>query len=507
MAPTTRKLVIVLLPTAFFLLRNLCVLPLLSELESHPGAAVEKKTMDLLDTTILGSPESTTIVFDDCRCELLSIDCLDAIQCLPNGDASLKRIQEGTIKRRVLRRNAIYWDADIEDGYTWAPIGKAMQSISIKLWREWMRSNHLPSGLVSREEAFVNGTLYPYCVRRKLMGRACFFSEFDAEEQFGDLEREALDRYGRGKPTERISAEQELGLLRDSPYDASPYSYLLHFAHVSRISLNIRPFLIDIYDERVRSIPGNVGNMSNVLRVALHIRRGDACGYSVNGYTKEASSLYAAAQVGTTRLCYDTTVYTTALRRVMSRAGDRHVVVYISTDDLTSLLDEIKEIDQTLYHAVTWKFVNHSRELFNYYSNLKPGQHYIEWAPNKADLGEAALVDIWHLSHGQIFIGHLGSRFGKLSWWQAMARHNSFAPFYTVDGHSVCCDIDEACGSMIAAIVSMENCLSFDREHSNFKQDQEKYWTEGSTVRFQAALAEIDHRSSRRQNSSMHRSH
>jgi hypothetical protein len=507
MAPTTRKLVYVLLPTIFFLLRNLCVLPQLSEPDSRPLAAAEKKTMNLIDTSILGSPESTTVVFDDCQCELVSINCLDAIQCLPSRDLGLKRIQEGTIKRRALRRNAIYWDADIADDYTWAPIGKAMQSISIQLWREWMKSNHLPSGLVSRNESFVNETWYPYCVRRNLMGRACFFSEFDAEEQFGDLEREALDRYGRGSPAERISAEQELRLLRDSPYDASPFSYLLHFAHVSRISLNIRRFLIDIYDERVRSIPGNVGDVSNALRVALHIRRGDSCGYSEDGYSKEASSLYAAAQVGTTRLCYDTTVYMTALRRVMSRATGRHVVVYISTDDLTSLLDEIKEIDRTLYDAVTWKYVDHSRDLFNYSSNLEPGQHYIEWAPNKAELGEAAVVDIWHLSHGQIFIGHLGSRFGKLSWWQAIARHNSFIPFYTVDGHSVCCDIDEACGSNIAAIVSMENCLSFDREHSKFRQDAEKYWTEGSTVRFQAALAELDHRLSRRQNSSMHRSH
>jgi hypothetical protein len=112
-----------------------------------------------------------------------------------------------------------------------------------------------------------------------------------------------------------------------------------------------------------------------------------------------------------------------------------------------------------------------------------------------AELGEAAMIDMWHLSHGQVFIGHLGSRFGKLSWWQAIARQNSFVPYFTVDGHSVCCDIDEACGNVSAAVISMENCLTFLRETSPVVQDPDTYWTEGATVRFHAAQIEIQHRS------------
>ena len=33
-------------------------------------------------------------------------------------------------------------------------------------------------------------------------------------------------------------------------------------------------------------------------------------------------------------------------------------------------------------------------------------------------------------------VGHLGSRFGKVSWLLATARRNDFVPFFSVDGHS-----------------------------------------------------------------------
>jgi hypothetical protein len=108
-------------------------------------------------------------------------------------------------------------------------------------------------------------------------------------------------------------------------------------------------------------------------------------------------------------------------------------------------------------------------------------------------LGETAVADIWHLSHGQVFIGHLGSRFGKVGWRQATARHNTFVPFYTVDGHSICCDIDENCGAMAPYVVSMENCIAiyyakskFNTEHFN----ESEYWEKGATFRPLAAEEE-----------------
>jgi hypothetical protein len=98
-----------------------------------------------------------------------------------------------------------------------------------------------------------------------------------------------------------------------------------------------------------------------------------------------------------------------------------------------------------------------------------------------------------HLSFGQVFIGHLGSRFGKLGWLQATARYNSFIPFYTVDGHSVCCDIDEACGLNAKFIVSMENCLATFWPETRYSEnlDQEEYFVSGAYFRREAAKDEI----------------
>jgi hypothetical protein len=35
---------------------------------------------------------------------------------------------------------------------------------------------------------------------------------------------------------------------------------------------------------------------------------------------------------------------------------------------------------------------------------------------SQATLGETAVADMRHLSHGEVFVGHLGSLFGKVSW-------------------------------------------------------------------------------------------
>jgi hypothetical protein len=55
----------------------------------------------------------------------------------------------------------------------------------------------------------------------------------------------------------------------------------------------------------------------------------------------------------------------------------------------------------------------------------------------------------------------------------------------------MCCDIDEACGNVSAAILSMENCLTFARDDNpNYEHDRADYWKNGATVRFQAAADE-----------------
>ena len=83
------------------------------------------------------------------------------------------------------------------------------------------------------------------------------------------------------------------------------------------------------------------------------------------------------------------------------------------------------EVDQ-------WNYLNYSRSHFQYEAES------IEAVENKNQhiLGETAVADLWLLSHGHAFIGHLGSRFGKAAWLLATSRHNTFVPFFTVDGHS-----------------------------------------------------------------------
>jgi hypothetical protein len=87
-----------------------------------------------------------------------------------------------------------------------------------------------------------------------------------------------------------------------------------------------------------------------------------------------------------------------------------------------------------------------------------------------------------------------------VSWLQSTARHNSFVPFLTVDGHSVCCEIDESCGTMAKFIPSMENCLAifwpYSKYHVNANEDE--YWKKGSTIRMESAHAERQYRRDKR---------
>lgn len=446
-------------------------------------------------TGFLGSPISTLISFENCECDLIAIDCLKAIECIPDMDKQAKYMHSGIVQRRAIKDMATNWEAPLEDPYDWAPLGKTLQSLSIKVWREWLMNNELPNGMFSRQEEFVNASAYVFCEENGLEGKPCYFDKFGEPEQYGKLEEEAVKKYhGSGSRSELKKVRKELQLMRDNPYEMSPYTYLVGFAQLSRITFHLRRHMIDIYEQRVRKIEATITSSSTmndkILRVSLHVRRGDACGHSLRRFAKVASPLDSPAQLSGVRKCYKTSVYMNALKRVQERVPNHRLVVYVATDHMLSLLDEIKENHRDVYDSMSWKYVDYPRQMFNYSLGLQAGANFIEWAPNKASLGETAMVDVWHLSHGQVFVGHLGSRFGKLSWWQATARHNNFIPFFTVDGHSVCCDIDEACGSVSPAILSMENCLTFSRDDSRYENDNDEYWKLGARVRFKAAADE-----------------
>jgi len=86
-----------------------------------------------------------------------------------------------------------------------------------------------------------------------------------------------------------------------------------------------------------------------------------------------------------------------------------------------------------------------------------------------------------------LYIIPIGSRFGKFGWLLATAKYNTFVPFFTVDGRSYCCEIDENCAEAAIHISSMEHCLTFAHEIvsrvDQIPEDNELYWKIGSTVR------------------------
>jgi len=133
--------------------------------------------------------------------------------------------------------------------------------------------------------------------------------------------------------------------------------------------------------------------------------------------------------------------------------------------------------DDNFYGVEKWHFLNYTRDHFNYTADSIEAE---ENEANQPFLGETAVADLWLLSHGHAFVGHMGSRFGKVAWMLATARRNNFVPFFSVDGHSFCCEIDEACGK-VKPYITVENCLSFGHEYHGYSHDN--YWDEGSRVR------------------------
>lgn len=112
---------------------------------------------------------------------------------------------------------------------------------------------------------------------------------------------------------------------------------------------------------------------------------------------------------------------------------DQPIHVYLSTDDADDVIKEIQTRHADVYASVNqWSFLNYSRTHFQYKAD------FIEDEENEGRpiLGETAVADLWLLSHGQAFVGHLGSRFGKVGWLLATSRQARFVPYFSVDGHS-----------------------------------------------------------------------
>ncbi|CAK0824909.1 unnamed protein product, partial [Prorocentrum cordatum] len=279
----------------------------------------------------------------------------------------------------------------------------------------------------------------------------------------------------RGNPN--ISADLER-FRKEASCSACVYSfansYLLTLAHIALIQFNRQPSLEESFEQHVSIINPGVGK----LRVSLHIRRADACsGLVRKGYMLHASPINEHAQMTNVRLCYHTQVYVNALRRI-SNLYSRPLSVYIASDDGGSILDEIQQLDFDLYRQASWHHLNFSRAALKYVGTVE-GQN----ASTNGFLGETAAADAWLLSHGDVFVGHLGSRFTKGAYLLATARHNIPIPYISVDGHNYCCQNDEQCSKATEALTGIVDCLTFSPEISGQKNYGD-YWKEGVTVRW-----------------------
>jgi len=474
----------------------------------------------------LSDPNSDSI----CRCDIVSTDCLDTIACMPDLHNPVRRHAMAWIGIEL--RSAIKATSTLRsyiEPNQIQPLGKSLQYQTMQIWEGWRQRNILPKGHNHASGSiFIKPDLYPACLddtrkrsNIKYNGHSCFFEMlgeaedstktiiedegrqwFNAEPESTQQEVRAtlyqfflnhqpkLRKKIRPQPRSRPSESDSFDSNGTPEYDAqlSNFGHLILFSHFCRMLFNRRSFLDDIYQDKLTTVqmPGTKNSTidDDPFIVSVHIRRGDSCGWQ--GFTKhqrkQASPLDSMAQVGGKRLCYRNTVYLGAVRRIRELVPKtRPLHVYLSTDDIGDVMDEI--LTNTLVDDIVvdkFHYLNYSRSHFNYF---KKGTSTIEEKTNSANqpiLGEAAISDLWLLSHGHAFVGHLGSRFGKVSWLLAMARRNTFVPFFSVDGHSLCCEIDESC-AQAKPYISVDNCLTFGHEYSNYRHDN--YWEEGSVAR------------------------
>jgi len=352
------------------------------------------------------------------------------------------------------------------------PLGKCLQQTAIGNWKTWVASNTMHDGYGGHFMG-VNTSWheYSYCHEKGRTGANCLFKKWTGDES------PSMTSSGSGVQITEEEIDQSIADLRRVQHKESfPVDTLMSFAHILRMQFNLQPSITNAISKRAAEINPGKG----VLRVSMHVRRADACDHEHDHksemYSDAPSTLDSGPQVSGSRLCYRTKVYVDKLKQIYD-LYKMPLAVYLATDDSASVIDEIRKRDPALYDMTTFHFSNYSRSDFEY-DGMIEGDH-----DNHGFMTESALVDLWTLSHGQIFLGSLGSRFGKVGYLLATARHNRVIPFVTVDGHSLCCEIDEDCSKATPAIDSMENCLTYAHELSD-REINKDYWTAGSTLRY-----------------------
>ena len=402
--------------------------------------------------------------------------------------------------RRAMKANSKYEPFKFDHKFKVEPLplGKLLQYNTIGSWRSWRTRNVIYEYNRKVKSIFIEPLHYPYChgidngkLHRVIhyQGPSCFYqSPKDPEESAGTIIEDEANRWYRstvknGKDTKKqirkilnefmqkhrplpnepkdhpsFSSDSSDLAAAEFDVDFSALGSLFLFAHMARIKFNRRPFLDKIYREQLTAVvvpksqnvmdEGNNHtdtNSEDPFILSLHMRRGDSCGDpDPQNYESRASSLDSKQQSGGDRKCYQTEVYLRAVARVRQLVPrTRPLHVHLATDDVGNVMDEIftSIYDKEITNKVSanalgvdkWYFLNITRDHFLVKTDTIEAVENLE---NQPKLGETAVTDIWLLSHGHAFVGHLGSRFGKVSWLLATARRNSFIPFFSVDGHS-----------------------------------------------------------------------
>lgn len=450
---------------------------------------------------------------DLCFCEFISVDCLDSMDCLPithmgNGASTLPSSKKAQISAEVVMAMGIYTRQTMKKMSKFQgkaapmfafPVGLSTQAASIQAWQIWTRELRLFERYDDVETLFLNSTQYPqHCGSAStsgspLIGKNCFFAPLQEPEELEELEANAAAQQPVSTTLKTLIQEDVRAYQQrvSSDEDLPALGHFMTAAHVTRILFHRRPLTQQLFHNMTLTFGQETGTSTDsatlILRVSLHLRRADSCS-NKQTYESQPSSLDSPSQPTTTRKCYTTSVYINALQRVQERFQKNHndvntrLHVYLSSDHSESLIEEIQSNFPAVYRTITWHVLGYDRKTFAYKGTVEGHRHN-----NHNILGESALADLWLLSHGQVFIGHLGSRFGKIGYLLATARYNHFVPFFSVDGHAYCCDIDEPCGHVKPYIRSMDNCLTFThiRRHIPMNKD---YWKIGTFTRKVAAL-------------------
>jgi hypothetical protein len=416
----------------------------------------------------------------ECECDVLSVDCIDYIACIPTSDNHRHALVHLGIETRSAMKRTAKFEGYVQDS-TVAPVGKSHQYAAMAAWNSWVVANILPKQYALKNpHDFVNETFYPSCRETHRKGKSCFFTRITDPEDVrrGVMEKKAIkwfsdNKYGgknevesmrtmlqdfitkQRRQLQHVHAGREKALSFDKSHDGvtlptssmSPLGQLMVFSHLIRLLFQPRPFLLDIYEEKLTTVKptheqqqDQTSTAPSPFTISVHMRRGDSCHFDDDlqhyPYEREASSLQSPAQTSNVRRCYQTAVYLKVLERIRDLVPkNRPLHVYLSTDDTGNVMKEIAANHTHVYKNVVdeWHYLDYSRAHFQY--DLT---EFIESDANhnRPVMGETAVTDLWLLSHGQAFIGHLGSRFGKVAWYLATSRHNSFIPYFSVDGHS-----------------------------------------------------------------------